>query len=94
MAVQFAKSSAARQVEARGRARSNGVRVEVIEHARYYQTHSKSRPGLVHHIGRTAKGWTCTCEGYTYTGMCQHIGQVERRSEREGWQFGRIARNA
>ena len=23
--------------------------------------------------------------------MCKHLGQVERRAEREGWPFGRIA---
>lgn len=91
MSVQTIKPFAARQVEARSRAKRNGVRVEVVESGRSYQSRSSSRAGVVHHIGRTAKGWSCSCEGFTFTGCCQHIAQVERRSEREGWTFGTIA---
>ena len=36
-------------------------------------------------------GWACSCDGYYHTGACTHLGQVERRSEREGWAFGAVA---
>ena len=88
---QFSRPQEARQIEARARAKEKGVRVEVIESARYYQTRSQSEPGAIYHIGRTPAGWTCTCKGYEFTGICKHIAQVERRSEREGWSFGRVA---
>lgn len=91
MALTYSRPMPARQIEARSRAKTKGVRVEVVDAGRYYTTRSLSRPGLVHHIGRSTQGWQCSCEGYTYTGCCQHIAQVERRSEREGWGFGRIA---
>lgn len=81
-----------RMLEARSRARIRGVRVEKVEENREFKSRSTSRPGLVHRVTRTGDGWTCTCEGYQYTGLCQHIAGVARRAEREGWDFGRIAR--
>src|SRR5688500_12559936 len=82
---------AARQIEARGRARHLGVRVEVVAPGRHYLSRSQSEPDAVHALTRTPIGWSCTCPGFAFTGCCKHLGQVERRSEREGWAFGRIA---
>ncbi len=87
----FSKPPAARQVEARARARTCGVKVAVVIEARRYVTASQSQPGTVYAIERTPAGWACSCEGYLHTGMCKHLGQVERRAEREGWNFGHIA---
>lgn len=94
MAVQvqrFSKPQAAREIEARSRARQLGVRVEVVEPGLAYRTMSQSQPGVVYTVTRERHGWACECPGYVYTGCCKHLGQVERRSEREGWVFGRIA---
>lgn len=88
---QFSRPQAAREIEARARARELGVRVHVIEPATHYHARSQSQPGAVYDLERTTAGWTCTCPGHTYTGVCKHLGQLERRSEREGWAFGRIA---
>ncbi len=88
---QFTRPQEARQIEARGRARTMGIRVEVIEPTHAYRTLSQSQPGTVYGITRTPAGWSCECPGFIYTGVCKHIAQVERRSEREGWTFGRIA---
>ncbi len=87
----FSKPPAARQVEARARARQKGVKVAVVSEARKYVSNSLTRPGTLHTIERTPAGWACSCEGYEHTGMCQHLGAVERRSEREGWRFGMVA---
>ncbi len=87
----FSKPFPARRVEARARARTLGVRVVVISEARRYITASRSAPGTVYAIERTPVGWACSCQGYEYTGMCKHIGQVARRAEREGWAFGIVA---
>ncbi len=87
----FAKPPAARQVEARARARQKGVKVAVVSEARKYVSASLTRPGTLHTIERTPAGWACSCEGYEHTGMCHHLGAVERRSEREGWRFGVVA---
>lgn len=88
---QFDKPQQAREIEARARARRHGVRVVVVSEAQHYTTASRSRPGVAHTIQRTPAGWACSCEGYRHTGVCKHIGQVERRSEREGWDFGAVA---
>ena len=90
MVREFSKPAEARQLEARARARTHGVRVAVLSHARRYSTHSRSEPGVVHTLQRTRDGWCCSCRGYTYTGCCRHLGAVERRAEREGWPFGTI----
>jgi hypothetical protein len=82
---------AARQIESRGRARSLRVRVEMVAPGRHYLSRSQSDPRAVHALTRTPLGWVCTCPGFAFTGCCKHLGQVERRSEREGWIFGRIA---
>lgn len=87
----FTRPQEARQIEARARARSLGVRVEVVAPGRQYRTRSQSQPGTVYAITRTPAGWACNCPGFTYSGVCKHLGQVERRSEREGWAFGRVA---
>ena len=54
-------------------------------------TSTQSEPGTVYTIERTPAGWACSCEGFAFTGMCKHLGAVERRAEREGWPFGAIA---
>ncbi len=87
----FSKPLEARQVEARARARGRGVRVEVVSEARHYRTRSQAAPGTVYQVVRTGAGWACSCDGYLYTNCCKHIAQVERRAEREGWTFGKIA---
>lgn len=87
----FAKPPAARQCEARARAKSLRVRVAVVSEARRYISISQSQAGVTYSIERTQHGWGCTCEGFQYTGMCKHVAAVERRSEREGWTFGQIA---
>jgi hypothetical protein len=86
----FSKPQPARQVEARARARTLGVRVEVVSEARHYRTRSQSQPGEAYQLVRTPAGWACSCLGYEHTGCCKHLGQVERRAEREGWAFGAI----
>lgn len=87
----FSRPQAAREIEARGRARDLSVKVQVIEPGMAYSTRSQSQPGTVYTITRERAGWQCECPGYTFTGVCKHLAQVERRSEREGWSFGRIA---
>lgn len=87
----FSKPQEARELEARARARRLGVRVAVVSEARSYVTASQSQPGVVYAIQRTPAGWCCSCEGYLHTGVCKHLGAVERRSEREGWDFGSVA---
>ena len=91
MERQFSKPPAARQVEARARARTYGVKVAVVVEARKYVTASQSHSGTLYTILRTPAGWACECEGYFHTGCCKHLGQVERRAAREGWAFGIIA---
>ena len=91
MVKEFSKPAPARQLEARARARTLGVRVEVVSEARRYTTRSQSNPGEVYTIARTPAGWACSCLGFYHTGCCKHLGQVERRAEREGWAFGHIA---
>ena len=63
----------------------------VLVQARCYCAHAQSEPGTVYTIERTPVGWACSCLGYEHTGVCKHIGAVERRAEREGWPFGTIA---
>lgn len=89
--TRFSRPQAAREIEARGRARELAVKVQVIEDGMAYSTRSQSQPGVVYSITRERSGWQCECPGYVFTGCCKHLGQVERRSEREGWPFGRIA---
>ena len=91
MVQTFAKPIEARELEARARAKKLGVRVAVVSHARRYASASRSQPGTLHRLQRTAAGWVCTCEGYFHTGCCKHLGAVERRAEREGWDFGGVA---
>lgn len=91
MVKTFSKCPAARQLEARARARSRGVRVAVVVEARRYVSASQSAPGTVYAIERTPAGWACSCEGYLHTGVCKHLGAVERRAAREGWAFGTLA---
>jgi hypothetical protein len=87
----FAKPPEARRLEARARARTLGVKVAMVVEARRYVTASQSVAGQLYTIERTPIGWACECEGYLHTGCCKHLGAVERRAEREGWDFGRIA---
>ena len=87
----YSKPQAAREIEARARARQLRVRVAVVAEGESYTTVSRSRPGVRYTMQRTPSGWACSCEGYYHTGACKHLGQVERRSEREGWDFGSVA---
>lgn len=84
----------AREVEARSRARTLGVRVREIQRGREYSTRSQSDGSVVYLLRRGRDGWACTCLGYQHSGMCKHLGALERRSEREAWPFGTIARPA
>lgn len=88
----YSRPLEARAIESRARARELGVRVTVVEPAMRYRTRSQTDPCATYEIARTPYGWTCTCRGWAFTGCCKHLGQVERRSEREGWSFGGIAR--
>ncbi len=89
--ISMLKPQAARQLEARARARNLGVRTYVIEPARHYVSRSQSKSGARYRLDRTRAGWTCECPGYLFTGICKHLGAIERRSEREGWTFGKVA---
>ncbi len=91
MAREFARPFAAREIEARARARSCDVRIAVVVATRRYCTPAQSEPGTTYTIARTPIGWACSCLGYFHTGVCKHLGAVERRAGREGWTFGRIA---
>jgi len=90
MVKEFSKPQEAREIEARMRAKRLGVRVVVVSEARSYVSASQSQPGAVYQMQRTAAGWVCSCEGYFHTGCCKHLGQVERRAERESWDFGAV----
>ena len=90
MVKTFSKPQQARELEARARARTLGVKVQVVSEARHYTTRSQSQPGAVYTIKRTPRGWACSCDGWLYTGCCKHVGAVERRAEREGWTFGTV----
>lgn len=87
----FSKPQEARELEARSRAKRLGVRVAVVSEARRYVTASQSQAGAIYVQERTPAGWACSCEGYLHTGVCKHLGAVERRSEREGWDFASVA---
>ncbi len=60
----FSKPAEARQLEARARARTRGVKVAVVSEARRYVAASQQRPGVVYAIERTPAGWACSCQGY------------------------------
>jgi len=87
----YVKSQEAREIDARARARRLRVRVTVVDEGQSYICGSRSRRGVTYTIQRTPVGWACSCQGYLHTGACKHLGQVERRSEREGWEFGLVA---
>ncbi len=87
----FSKPQAARQVEARARAKRLGVRVAVVVEARSYLSASQREAGKSYRIERCRHGWSCECDGFLFTGSCKHLAAVERRAEREGWDFGQIA---
>jgi hypothetical protein len=91
VAQQFSKPQAARQVEARARAKKLRVRVNVVSEARSYLSISQSQQGIAYRIERGRHGWGCECDGFRFTGMCKHVAAVERRAEREGWDFGAVA---
>jgi hypothetical protein len=78
--MQFHRPFETRQLEASSRAKNRGVWVYVVEDGQCYFTHSQSQDGVIYHITRERAGWLCECPGFTYTGCCKHIAQVERRS--------------
>src|SRR5215210_4312526 len=82
VARQFSKPQPARQLEARARARTLGVRVAVVVEARRYVTHAQSQRGVTYTVERTPVGWACECLGFYHTGVCKHVAAVQRRSER------------
>lgn len=84
------KPFAAREIEARDRARQLAVRIRCVTAGKEYTTHSRTT-ATVYHLRRWSSGWKCDCLGYQHTGCCKHLGQLERRAEREGWRFGAIA---
>ena len=90
-ARQCTKPQAAREVEARARAKRLGVRVAVVSEARSYVSISQTRPGITYRIERSRHGWSCECDGFRFGGCCKHVMAVQRRSEREGWDFGKVA---
>ena len=61
-----------------------------MSEARRYVSASQSQPGTLHAMLRTAADWVCTCDDFMLTGCCKHLGAVERRAEREGWDFGAV----
>lgn len=89
--AQTFKSLPARTLEARNRARKLSVRIEQVVAARHYRTRSQSQAGVSYNLDKGSKGWTCECQGYYFTGCCKHLAGLQRRSEREGWDFGKIA---
>ena len=91
MVKTFSKCPEARELEARARARRLRVKVAVVVEASRYVTASQSTPGAIYVQQRTPAGWCCSCDGFLFTGCCKHLGQVERRSERDGWDFVAIA---
>jgi hypothetical protein len=91
MVVSFSKPQEARELEARARAKRLGVRVAVVIHGSRYVTASQSTPGTIYVQQRTPAGWACSCDGFMYTNCCKHLGQVERRCERDGIDFGAVA---
>ena len=90
MVKPFSKPQEARELEARARARQCGVKVVVAVVARRYTT-TRRATGEAYTLERTPAGWACSCLGYFHTGCCKHLGAVERRAEREGWDFGAVA---
>ena len=91
MNMTYRKPQGARELEARSRARERGVRVRVRQARRHYTSRSQTYPNVTYHLEKAPEGWTCSCEGYSYTGVCKHLAALERRSEREGWRFGKVA---
>lgn len=87
--MEFPEATLERQEIARNRARLNRVRTYVLDRADAYQSPAKSLGrGYWYTLVRTPTGWNCDCQGYQYSGMCKHLGALQRRAEREGWNFG------
>ncbi len=91
MARQFSKPFEARTIESRARSLRLRVRIFVKDPQHWYQTVSQTQPGVVYNLVRGRWGWKCDCPGYQFTGSCKHLGQLERRADREAWSFGVIA---
>ena len=90
MVRQFSKPQEAREIEARARACACAIRLTVEVEARRYRTISRTT-GEPYAVVRTPVGWACSCLGYFHSGVCKHLGAVQRRAAREGWPFGAIA---
>jgi len=91
MVREFAKPQDAREIEARARARSSGVRMAVIVEARRYCTPARSEPGTTHTIARTPIGWACSCLGYLESTKKSGVPRLCSALQIEGWVFGSIA---
>lgn len=87
------QTAAERLAAARARARHEAVKVRPLEDQRRYVARSAST-GQDYIIERTPSGWRCGCQGWTFGGMCKHIGAVSRLAELERWDLGPVARPA
>jgi hypothetical protein len=79
------KSLFSRLADAIERADEKGVKTLVDVPYRQYRALSVSREGEQHVLRYSASGWSCSCDGFYYTGMCHHIGALARRAEQEQW---------
>lgn len=86
----FSRPQAAREIEARSRAKDRSARIHVVTAGAAYVIRSQSDPTTRHQVTRTGQGWVCSCRGFAFTGCCYHLGQLQRRADREGWHFGRV----
>ena len=82
------KPIAARQIEARARALTNRARIVRLIDQQAYVAKSQTTLAEYHLMRDRSHRWTCECDGYRYTGCCYHLGQLERRAEREKWAGG------
>ncbi len=79
-------------IEARERSRDVRKRLFEVQRRAEYAAESASQPGYLYRVVRERDGWRCDCLGFYHRGYCRHVGQLQRRSEREHWSFGRLAR--
>jgi hypothetical protein len=71
------------------------VRVRVVTPRASYTTRSQTDRSLYRlrrvtdltGDGEIVDRWLCDCPGFRYSGCCKHLGALERRATREGWQL-------